>query len=162
MAETAPSSRPLRERLALALDVPDLASARSLARVLAPWFAVVKVGLELYVAEGPAAVATFVEDGLDVFVDLKLHDIPTTVHRAARAIAHTGARYATVHAAGGAQPTRVVRRRRSGSPSPCSRAMPTRLPRSSSSAPHSRRGQASAASSARWRTCGRCAPPSPG
>jgi orotidine-5'-phosphate decarboxylase len=103
MAETAPSSRPLRERLALALDVPDLASARSLARVLAPWFAVVKVGLELYVAEGPAAVATFVEDGLDVFVDLKLHDIPTTVHRAARAIAHTGARYATVHAAGGAQ-----------------------------------------------------------
>ncbi len=90
-----------RERLCLALDVPDLASARSLAKSLRPWFAVVKVGLELYVAEGPAAVAAFIEDGFDVFVDLKLHDIPTTVQRAARAIARTGARYATVHAAGG-------------------------------------------------------------
>jgi orotidine-5'-phosphate decarboxylase len=103
MTEAELSSRPVRERLALALDVPDLVSARALTGALAPWFAVVKVGLELYVAEGPAAVAAFIEDGFDVFVDLKLHDIPTTVRRAARAIARTGARYATVHAAGGAQ-----------------------------------------------------------
>lgn len=103
MAEAVLSSRPLRERLALALDVPDLSAARALTGALAPWFAVVKVGLELYVAEGPGAVAAFIEDGFDVFVDLKLHDIPTTVGRAARAIARTGARYATVHAAGGAQ-----------------------------------------------------------
>jgi orotidine-5'-phosphate decarboxylase len=54
------------------------------------------------VAAGPAAVDAFIEDGFDVFVDLKLYDIPTTVHRAARVIARAGARYATVHAAGGA------------------------------------------------------------
>jgi orotidine-5'-phosphate decarboxylase len=93
----------VREHLCLALDVPDLASARGLARDLAPFFSVVKVGLELYVAEGPAAVAAFIADGFEVFVDLKLHDIPTTVERAARAVARTGARYATVHAAGGAE-----------------------------------------------------------
>ena len=102
MAEPVLFARPVRERLVLALDVADLDAATALARRLKPWFAVVKVGLELYVAEGPAAVAAFTGEGFDVFVDLKLHDIPTTVRRAARAIARTGARYATVHAAGGA------------------------------------------------------------
>jgi orotidine-5'-phosphate decarboxylase len=102
MAEPVLFARPVRERLVLALDVADLDAATALARHLKPWFAVVKVGLELYVAEGPAAVAAFTGEGFDVFVDLKLHDIPTTVRRAARAIARTGARYATVHAAGGA------------------------------------------------------------
>jgi orotidine-5'-phosphate decarboxylase len=102
MAEPVLAPRPVRERLVLALDVADLDAATALARRLKPWFAVVKVGLELYVAEGPAAVAAFTGEGFDVFVDLKLHDIPTTVRRAARAIARTGARYATVHAAGGA------------------------------------------------------------
>ncbi len=103
MAEAPLSTGPVREHLCLALDVPDLASARALTRGLAPFFGVVKIGLELYVAEGPAAVAACIGDGFDVFVDLKLHDIPTTVERAARAIARTGAAYATVHAAGGAE-----------------------------------------------------------
>ena len=102
MTDLAKPEPAVRERLCLALDVPDLAAARRLAADLRPFFAVVKVGLELYVAEGPEAVVSLREGGFDVFVDLKLHDIPTTVGRAARAIARTGARYATVHAAGGA------------------------------------------------------------
>jgi orotidine-5'-phosphate decarboxylase len=60
-----------------------------------------KVGLELYSAAGPEAVTSLVDLGVDVFCDLKLHDIPSTVGRAARVIGALGARYLTVHAAGG-------------------------------------------------------------
>ena len=91
----------LRDRLALAIDVDDLVVATRLARELAPWFGVAKVGLELYSAAGPDAVTTMVELGFDVFLDLKLHDIPTTVGRAARVLGGLGAAYVNMHAAGG-------------------------------------------------------------
>lgn len=87
--------------LALALDLPDPDAARMLARRLHPWFGVVKVGLELYSAGGPSVVSALVDDGFDVFVDLKLHDIPTTVGRAAAVLGRLGATYLTVHLAGG-------------------------------------------------------------
>ena len=90
-----------RRRLVLALDVDDLDQARRIAASCAPWFATVKVGLELYVAAGPRAVEALRDDGFAVFVDLKLHDIPTTVRRAAAAIAKLGVAYATVHTQGG-------------------------------------------------------------
>jgi orotidine-5'-phosphate decarboxylase len=95
------SAAAARDRLALALDFDNLSAARSMARRLSEYFAVVKVGLELFIAEGPAAVEAFVADGFAVFLDLKLHDIPTTVERAARRGAELGAKYMTVHAAGG-------------------------------------------------------------
>jgi orotidine-5'-phosphate decarboxylase len=60
-----------------------------------------KVGLELFVAEGPNAVAIGKETELPVFLDLKLHDIPETVERAVAGAARLGARYLTVHASGG-------------------------------------------------------------
>jgi orotidine-5'-phosphate decarboxylase len=91
----------VRRHLALALDVDDLVEAQRLATRLAPWFATVKVGLELYAAAGPEAVSTMRDLGFDVFCDLKLHDIPTTVGRAARVLGTLGARYLTIHAAGG-------------------------------------------------------------
>ena len=81
-----------------------------LARELQPWFGVAKVGLELYSAAGPEAITRLVELGYDVFVDLKLHDIPTTVDRAARVLGALGARYLTLHAAGGG-PDAAGRRR---------------------------------------------------
>jgi orotidine-5'-phosphate decarboxylase len=89
---------PARARLALALDVDDLVEAVRLARTLRPYFGVAKVGLELYSAAGPDAIEALVEQGFDVFVDLKLFDIPTTVERAARVIGALGARYLTLHA----------------------------------------------------------------
>lgn len=92
----------VRDRLALALDVDDLVVALRLARRLRPWFAVVKVGLELFTAAGPDAVASMVNAGFEVLLDLKLHDIPTTVRRSARVVGAFGASYLTLHAQGGA------------------------------------------------------------
>ena len=91
----------VRRRLCLVLDVDDLVVARRTARLLAPWFSTVKVGLELFSAAGPEAVTSFVEEGFDVFCDLKLHDIPNTVGSAARVLGALGTRWVTVHTSGG-------------------------------------------------------------
>lgn len=90
-----------REHLVLSLDVASAAEARALAEPLSPHFAVAKVGLELFGAEGPAVVRMLQGLGYEVFADLKFHDIPTTVERAARAVGRLGVRYLDVHAAGG-------------------------------------------------------------
>lgn len=105
LTEEAPDD--VRRRLALALDVDDLVSALRLARQLKPWFGTMKVGLELYSAAGPEAVSTLVDLDVDVFCDLKLHDIPTTVERSARVLGALGVRYLNVHAAGGASMVRA-------------------------------------------------------
>jgi orotidine-5'-phosphate decarboxylase len=91
----------LRNKLAIALDVDDLVEATRMARELQPWFGVAKVGLELYTASGTDAVVTIAELGYKVFLDLKLHDIPTTVRKAARVLGAVGASYLTLHAFGG-------------------------------------------------------------
>jgi orotidine-5'-phosphate decarboxylase len=91
----------VRNRLAIALDVPDLDHAEQLAKEVAPWFGIAKVGLELYSAAGPEAVARMRSLDLEVFADIKLHDIPTTVGRAARVLGRQGVRYLNFHAAGG-------------------------------------------------------------
>jgi len=95
--------QPLRQRLALALDVADLATALQMLRRLRPYFGVAKVGLELFCSVGPRSVAAIREEGFQVFADLKLHDIPTTVHHAARAMGKNGVSYLTVHGSGGAE-----------------------------------------------------------
>lgn len=90
-----------RKRLIVALDVPDARSASELVNRLentCHWF---KVGLELFVAAGPAVVEPLVARGHSVFLDLKLHDIPNTVAGAARSAAALGVRMMTVHALGG-------------------------------------------------------------
>lgn len=99
MLTSAPSPH---ERLIVALDVPTLEEAESLARQLigaVGWF---KVGLELFAAHGPEAVRAIRAHG-PVFLDVKLHDIPTTVERAAARIAELGVGLVTVHAGGGAE-----------------------------------------------------------
>jgi len=92
----------IRSKLVLVLDTDDLVPALRLARELQPWFGVAKVGLELYSASGPDAITSLAEQGYDVFVDLKLLDIPTTVNKAARVLGSLGARYLTLHARGDA------------------------------------------------------------
>lgn len=95
------ASTDLRPRLALALDSDDLVAAMRLARALNGHFGVAKIGLELYSASGPESIGAVGSLGYDVFLDLKLHDIPTTVARAARVLGALGASYLTMHAAGG-------------------------------------------------------------
>ena len=90
-----------RKRLIVALDVPDAGSAARLVSQLentCRWF---KVGLELFVAAGPAALEPLVARGHSIFLDLKLHDIPNTVAGAVRSAAATGVRMMTLHGAGG-------------------------------------------------------------
>jgi orotidine-5'-phosphate decarboxylase len=90
-----------RDRLVLALDVDDMVEALRLAKRLQPYFATAKVGLELFSAAGPDAVASISDLGYDIFLDLKLHDIPTTVRKAARVIGALGTSYLTLHARSG-------------------------------------------------------------
>jgi len=99
-----------RDRIVAALDVPDPAAAAELARKLAGHVGMVKVGLELFVAHGKAAVEAVKAVSLPVFLDLKLHDIPNTVEAAARGAAGLGAALLTVHASGGAAMIRAARR----------------------------------------------------
>jgi len=91
----------VRDRLVLALDVDDLVAGMRLARRLQTWFGVVKVGLELFTAAGPDAVASMLNADFKVFLDLKLHDIPTTVRKSAQVVGAFGASYLTLHAFGG-------------------------------------------------------------
>lgn len=86
--------------IVVALDVSDLGRAEELADALQGEVGLFKVGLELFTAGGADAVARVRERG-PVFLDLKLHDIPTTVERAARNCARLGVAILTVHALGG-------------------------------------------------------------
>ena len=91
----------VRDRLCLALDTDDLVEARRMARDIAPWIGTVKIGPELLVSAGPNAISAMQDLGLRVFVDLKLHDIPTTVARTARVLGSLGIDFLTLHAHGG-------------------------------------------------------------
>ena len=101
------SSPDARNRLAIALDVDDLVEATRIAREVRPWFGVAKVGLELFSASGPDAVVEMANIGYRVFLDLKYHDIPTTVRKAARVVGALGASYLTLHASGGSSMLRA-------------------------------------------------------
>jgi orotidine-5'-phosphate decarboxylase len=92
----------MRERIIVALDTPDARSALIVADALAGRARWVKVGMTLFYAEGRDIVAALRGRGFDVFVDLKLHDIPHQVRGAARSLGRLGAGMLTVHASGGA------------------------------------------------------------
>ena len=94
-------SEEVRSKLALVLDTDDLVEAHRLASTLRPWFGVVKIGLELFSASGPDAIGSMRDLGFQVFLDLKLFDIPTTVNRATRVLGALGVEYLTLHATGG-------------------------------------------------------------
>jgi orotidine-5'-phosphate decarboxylase len=96
--------------IAVALDGPDLATITAWAAAAGPSVSTMKVGLETYLRDGDAAVhaARDASGGRDVFLDLKLHDIPNTVAGAARSVAHLAPAYLTVHASGGAAMVRAA------------------------------------------------------
>ncbi len=92
-----------RAPIAVALDTGDLATATRWALAVGPHVSTLKVGLELFCAEGPGAVEKIrAAADADLFLDLKLHDIPATVSGAARSVSMLAPDYLTVHAGGGA------------------------------------------------------------
>jgi orotidine-5'-phosphate decarboxylase len=107
LAGDSDEAKQIRTRLALALDVDDAVVALQLARELRPWFGVAKVGLELFSAAGPDVVQQLIVEGFEVFLDLKLVDIPTTVGKAAKVVGSLGAKYLTMYAHGGADMLRA-------------------------------------------------------
>jgi orotidine-5'-phosphate decarboxylase len=90
-----------RSPVVLALDTDDLDQALDWAELAGPAVGMVKVGLELFCAQGAAAVRALADEGHRVMLDLKLHDIPATVARAVAAAAELEAELLTVHALGG-------------------------------------------------------------
>lgn len=91
-----------RKRLILALDVPNIDKAKILLDKVQGKIGLVKVGLELFTACGPAAVEAIRERNIDVFLDLKLHDIPATVAGAVRSALALDVAMLTIHTGGSA------------------------------------------------------------
>jgi orotidine-5'-phosphate decarboxylase len=96
-----------RDRLIFALDVPAADRALQLTEKLAGHVGCFKIGLELFVAAGPELVRRVVAQA-PVFLDLKLHDIPATVGRAAAVAAGLGVTYLTVHVDEGGRALRAA------------------------------------------------------
>ena len=96
-------------RLIVALDFPDAASALAFAKPLAPEQCKLKIGKELFTAAGPALVGALAQRGFAIFLDLKFHDIPSTVAQACRAAAALGVWMLNVHASGGRQMMQAAR-----------------------------------------------------
>ncbi len=87
-----------RDRLIVALDLPTIDEAATIVEKLGERVTFYKVGLELAYAGGLDLARRLIGDGKQVFLDLKLHDIPNTVERAAAQIGRLGATFLTIHA----------------------------------------------------------------
>ncbi len=94
-----------RSRLIVALDVPDATTAMASAERLQGSVGMFKVGLQLFIAEGPNVVRALRQrfPDVDVFLDLKIHDIPNTMRGAIASARSLGARFVTVHAGSGVE-----------------------------------------------------------
>ncbi len=92
---------PWKERLIVALDVPDAAQAINVVERLGDDVKIYKVGFELFVSSGPALLQQIHDRGKSIFLDLKFHDIPNTVSKAAVAATRHGVFMFNLHASGG-------------------------------------------------------------
>jgi orotidine-5'-phosphate decarboxylase len=97
-----------KDRLIVALDVPNAAQARQIVQTLGESVNIYKVGKQLFTAEGPQLVRDLVASGRKVFLDLKFHDIPNTVAEAVRSAAGLGVTMLNVHASGGSKMMRAA------------------------------------------------------
>ena len=92
-----------RQHLIVALDVSSAAAARKIVAAVGDSASTYKVGMQLYTAEGPQIVRELVASGRRIFLDLKYHDIPSTVASAVREAAKLGVSMLTIHASGGSK-----------------------------------------------------------
>ncbi|HIH31235.1 TPA: orotidine-5'-phosphate decarboxylase [Candidatus Woesearchaeota archaeon] len=92
-----------KQYICLPLDVNTAEEALQIVNELKEYIGVFKVGLQLYTAEGPYVVKEIIKKGCKVFLDLKLHDIPNTVHNAVIESSKLGASFLTIHLSGGSE-----------------------------------------------------------
>src|SRR5438552_1549040 len=90
-----------RKRIIVALDVSTRQEALHLVNQLRGQVGLFKIGSQLFTSEGPPMVRDIIDMGEEVFLDLKFHDIPSTVVKAALAAQELGVSMITVHASGG-------------------------------------------------------------
>jgi orotidine-5'-phosphate decarboxylase len=98
----------IRERLIVALDLDDIEQVKELVRLLAPEVGMFKVGKQLFTCAGPQAVRVIQQLGGEIFLDLKFHDIPNTVAKAAIEAARLGVKMFNVHASGSLEMMRTT------------------------------------------------------
>ena len=92
-----------QDRICIALDVSDLNTAKALTEKLVEYVGFFKVGFELFTGSGPAAIKAVKNLGGKVFLDLKFHDIPTTVAHAVVVATSQGVSLLNLHASGGVE-----------------------------------------------------------
>jgi orotidine-5'-phosphate decarboxylase len=97
-----------RQRLIVALDVSSAAAAQKIVAAVGDSVLTYKVGMQLFTAEGPGIIRELVSSGKRVFLDLKYHDIPTTVAKAVAEAAKLGVNMLTVHSSGGGSMLRAA------------------------------------------------------
>jgi len=94
----------MKAPIAVAIDAPDLETAKTWAKEVSPYVSTLKIGLETYLRDGKISIEQIKEiSSCDLFLDLKLHDIPATVAGACRSVADLNPKYLTVHASGGSE-----------------------------------------------------------
>ena len=98
----------MRERLIVALDIGDLVEVKELIKLLAPEVGMFKVGKQLFTHAGPQAVRLIQDLGGEIFLDLKFHDIPNTVAKAAVEATRLGVKMFNVHASGSLEMMRAT------------------------------------------------------
>src|SRR5436309_14549034 len=108
VAPSIDTPKSVRERLIVALDVPNARAAQEVVHRVGDVAGFYKIGLQLFAAEGPAVVQELVASGRRVFLDLKLHDVPNTVSHAVRSAVDLGASMLTVHVSGGVEMLRAA------------------------------------------------------
>ena len=100
----------MRNPIILALDVPSAEQGLALARQIAPALGAIKIGSELFTASGPDIIREMRGLGLNVFLDLKFHDIPNTVAKAVASAVQLDVQMLTIHTGGGSEMMRAAER----------------------------------------------------
>jgi orotidine-5'-phosphate decarboxylase len=93
----------ISKRLIIALDTDDLNLVKKLSAFFDPKVCLMKVGLQLYIAHGKEVLEYLSEQGFEIFLDLKLHDIPNTVAKAIKEIQKFNIKMTTIHSQGGVE-----------------------------------------------------------